>query len=154
MIDGNAGSECTYTIANWANTTLPIMLIDFTGENNGNYNELHWRTEQENNSGYFILEKSYDGNYFTYLARVEAAGSSIQPLDYNFTDENVTNGITYYKLNMYDKNGTFIKFQTAVVKSPGYIEFNLKPNPATDILTLSGNKNSFSFICDPPKFSL
>jgi len=78
-------------------TSLPVTLSAFTTTTWGDNVTLHWRTETEvNNLGFGIYRcESKDGNY-TKIAFVSGAGSSAMPIDYQFTDQEVGEGKTYF----------------------------------------------------------
>jgi len=86
---------------------LPIELMIFRGENDGNYNQLYWKTSTEQNSDYFEVQKSADGTNFNRIGQVDAAGTSLQVRSYNFTDEVPYMGVSYYRLKMIDRDGSF-----------------------------------------------
>ena len=93
----------SWTLVNNLNP-LPISLLTFTGTCLNNGINITWSTASESNSSYFTLEKSFDGQNFTWLANVNAAGNSTQQKNYAYFDD--TGATTmYYKLSETDKNG-------------------------------------------------
>ncbi len=94
---------------------LPIELIDFTGTDvNGNVH-LSWTTATEINSDYFILTHSTDGIYFSEFENVDAAGNSIQPIDYEEIHREAQNGVNYYRLIGVDYDGSMKNHGTIAV---------------------------------------
>ena len=87
-------------------TLLPIELLSFDAECNGNSVELAWATASEKNNDYFSLERSDDAINFTEIARIAGAGNSIERLDYSYTDFGVHGGDNYYRLVQVDYDGT------------------------------------------------
>lgn len=87
-------------------TILPIELVSFTAECNGNRVVLEWTTATERNNSYFVVERSDDAVYFTEIARLAGAGNSIEPLSYTYTDYNAHGGDNYYRLVQVDYDGT------------------------------------------------
>lgn len=83
---------------------LPVELISYTGNNNGQYNLIKWKTATEVDNDYFVLQKSADGINWNYITQIDGTnaitGSSYQYKDFN----NVLN--YYYKLTCFNINGT------------------------------------------------
>ncbi|OIO99452.1 MAG: hypothetical protein AUJ98_11185 [Bacteroidetes bacterium CG2_30_33_31] len=98
---GGAGAASGFT----DHSALPIELVDFSANSNPNGIELNWTTATEINNNYFEIQRSIDGIEFTDVARVNGAGNSNIILNYNFLDNNVSNGIVYYRLKQIDFNG-------------------------------------------------
>ena len=85
---------------------LPIELLAFTGTcNTVDDVELNWTTATEVNNHYFEVEKSRDGKEYEFLARINSRGNSSQAQQYNFTDTQPYEKITYYRLSQTDLNG-------------------------------------------------
>ena len=81
---------------------LPVVLTKFeTYCQEDNSIEIVWQTASEQNSDYFILEKSTDGVNWFNLDRILAAGNSTSTLNYNVLDNNVDN-YNYYRLMQFD----------------------------------------------------
>lgn len=90
---------------------LPISLSKFTC-NPDKYNNvnLHWETESENNSNFFVVERSIDGKNFTPLGNVKAAGNSTIKQNYSFRDLTATSAgynKVFYRLKQVDINGKY-----------------------------------------------
>ena len=86
---------------------LPIQLISFSAEIKNNSIYTQWLTSSEINNDYFTLEKSKDGIHFVAVGIVKGAGNSTRLLDYEYSDENPYNGISYYRLKQTDFDGKF-----------------------------------------------
>jgi hypothetical protein len=117
-IAGNAGNggqgpagDYIYASTVVANAAVvPITLSTFYAKQLNNADVvLQWRTEQEINSEKFEIEKSINGQQFTYLSTIPASGFSSTIKDYKTIDKNPTsNGeYIYYRLKLIDKDGTF-----------------------------------------------
>jgi 1,4-alpha-glucan branching enzyme len=125
---------------------LPVTLINFTGEKEGNSNLLTWQVANELNLSHYELEKSIDGQNFSFLAKINADGKS----NYSYTDEvSSFSGVTFYRLKSVDIDGHFtysgiIKIQSItnswhVSVNPNPVVKNLKVNiesPVQDKATL------------------
>lgn len=69
---------------------------------------LQWRTESEQNSYQWLVERSDDGgNTYRQVGVVPARGNSTSPTDYSYEDRNLAGGrIYFYRLGEQDLNGS------------------------------------------------
>jgi len=95
---------------------------------------LSWKTMSEQNTASFIIKRSTDGNNFTEIARVNAAGNSNIEKSYSYTDNTISNASKYYyyMLQIADKDDRFtlsdIKLFRNYSAVPKLIT-SLSPNP-------------------------
>jgi hypothetical protein len=120
---------------------LPVEMLSFSSNCVEDGVLVTWITASEINTSHFNLQKSRNGFDWNIISTIGAAGNSTQSITYNFTDTNVINGPTYYKLNQFDFNGTYEVFGPISINclesTSGY--FSIFPNPSS---------NSFSIILD------
>jgi hypothetical protein len=89
--------------------TLPLHLLEFNGRlQNGNA-LLNWKTENEQNTSHFGIERSTDGRNYTTVGNVVALN---QPgvHNYNYTDNSIAAlavPVVYYRLKQKDIDGRF-----------------------------------------------
>jgi hypothetical protein len=120
-----------------ANVTLPLDLLTFTGSLQNNATTLlKWQTENEVNTSHFEVERSIDGNGFTKIGTVNAAGNNTSVLDYSFIDKDAANQqslVLYYRLKMADINGVF-KYSNVITITLADItgRVTVMPNPVTN----------------------
>jgi|GEM_PF-5048241 len=131
-MDGNAGSDCHFSISGTNVSPLPIELIMFNARLNGNYVDLTWATATEINNDYFTLERSADGINFESIGRIKGAGNSLQEKYYYYQDKNPLIGISYYKLKQtdFDKKESYSVIQSVSVDVKNTFDFTLFPNPS------------------------
>jgi hypothetical protein len=99
-------------------TPLPVELTSFTGSvDDRSLATLRWTTASERNTAYFALERSSDGNSFTEVGQLTAAGNSSQALGYQWTDAKPLASTTYYRLRQADYDGTSV-YSSVVAVSP------------------------------------
>jgi len=130
----------TATLRDFAEVSAPltVKLVEFTATNIDNqYVALKWTTDTEVNSKYFEVQRSINGNDFTAVVQVDAAGNSTAPLDYTANDYQPVNGINYYRLKEVSSNGDVaysetIKITWGVKNIP-----QLFPNPAGSSFTIT-----------------
>jgi len=124
--------------AEWC-STLPIELVEFKGDVQQNDGvALQWVTSSETNNDYFSLERSYDGNDFDVIAKIDGAGNSLELLKYRYTDKdafiNDTQQWVYYRLKQTDFDGTFAYSKTIAITNickNNNDDFMVYPNPAS-----------------------
>lgn len=96
-----------------------------------------WITESENNSDYFNIERSDDGQNWSVIGQVSAAGWSSSSLSYNFTDNYRSAKVFYYRLNQFDQNGNSeILGPLSVNCMSTTATFEIYPNPAGNEATI------------------
>ena len=134
IIHLNGNSDLAFVAYNTqAVSILPVSITTFTSTLLGNDVQLSWQTATENNSSYFEIESSADGKQFISLGKIDAAGNSSSLISYSFTDHNVGNGVNYYRLKQYDKDGKF--FYSKIIRQVANNDINklsVFPNPALD----------------------
>lgn len=114
----------------YSNSPLPVELISFEGNRRGKKVLLQWQTASEKNSSHFIVERTADGEKFTDIAKVPAAGNSSVLLSYEAYDESPLNGKNFYRLREVDVNGDEQYSKLVGVNfSNESTSFNIHPNP-------------------------
>jgi len=92
-------------ISNCAPVPLPVELSEFTAEAGDKVNTIKWTTVSEQNSDYFIVERSLNGADWDFAGRVKSAGNSTSEINYTLEDRAFTNFINYYRLKQVDIDG-------------------------------------------------
>jgi hypothetical protein len=124
---------------------LPVKLTSFAASVNNNVVKLKWETQYEQSSSYFNIERSIDGVNFTNVARINAAGNSGLPLNYNHSDPLPVSvqlqKTIFYRLKSVDIDGQFAYSKTVSLHLDKQdMELFISPNPAKDILQVqTGN---------------
>ncbi len=118
--------------------TFPIELTNFEVKTTKTKtNIIYWRTESETDNDYFTLERSTDALSFTELVRIDGAGTSTNPIDYEWTDKSTISGISYYRLKQTDIDGTFTYSEIKTSNIVPYSEPLIYPNPTRGIINIS-----------------
>jgi Leucine-rich repeat (LRR) protein len=116
---------------------LPIKLVSFTGKRQENLVVLQWTTASEINTRYFELQRSPDGNAFTAIATLVAAGNSNANVNYNYHDNAGNAALYYYRLKTVDADGKFFYSKVVkIVRNFSAPAITLLPNPAKDRVVL------------------
>lgn len=128
----------TYATGVGINTPVPVNLVTFTAQRvSSRVNQLQWTTAQEQQSLYFELERSTDGRRFVSIGQLAAAGNSNTARTYQFTDQQPTNGVNYYRLKLVDQDQSFRYSGIRQVRNQGVADLSIFPNPVKEQLTAS-----------------
>ena len=133
---------------------LPVELTSFTaslsrssrfaktGPAAGPIVELAWTTATERDAAYFAVERSGDGEAWTTVAEVDAAGNTDARTAYAHNDLTPLPGESYYRLRQVDFDGVEAYSSAAVVYVgagvQGLADVRVFPNPARDYVELLG----------------
>ncbi|MCE6988589.1 hypothetical protein [Dyadobacter sp. CY323] len=86
---------------------LPIELTYFKAKQNEKAMQLSWETIWEKNSKEFVIERSPDLKQFHAIGTVDASGETAGRTWYEYDDQNPIAGVSYYRLRMTDRDGSF-----------------------------------------------
>ncbi len=114
---------------------LPIQLINFNAIHNTGKVYLDWSTATETDNDFFTIEKSKDGQEFTFVSKVKGAGNSNSLKKYTSVDNNPWTGVTYYRLKQTDFDGKF--------KYSELVSVNIGASPITQLDVKSVAPNPF-----------
>lgn len=118
---------------------VPLTLVSFTVTKNRNNNVLNWVTVNEIKSGFFDIERSFIGNGFTRIGRVNS-NNSIAINNYSFTDATPlappASSKVFYRLKMVDKDGSYTYSDVKSVNVNSGFNVSIYPNPVRNNLTL------------------
>ncbi|HEY1870971.1 MAG TPA: T9SS type A sorting domain-containing protein, partial [Chitinophagaceae bacterium] len=84
--------------------TVPITLFSFSGKRVNGNDQLTWITASEQNTSQFVVEYGANGNQFSKIGTVAAAGNSSVDRQYQFTNSHI-NGDAFYRLKTVDIDG-------------------------------------------------
>ncbi|HMJ45941.1 MAG TPA: hypothetical protein VK498_01340 [Ferruginibacter sp.] len=115
---------------------IPLTLISFTGNvRNAQEVQLQWITAWEINTKYFEVEWSDDGQHFTKIILLPAAGISSQNLQYGYLHKMAVDGYNYYRLKMIDIDGRFTYSPVVNIKvAVSATKIAVFQNPVIDFL--------------------
>jgi len=130
VFSGSADISCT---------PLPVEMVDFSGENQGDFNLLTWFTGAEVNNSHFEIERSVDGIEFVNIGQVDGVGSSTMLQSYAFNDADFRDGINYYRIKQVDLNGTSTYSKVITINNDSNGGFKITkhfPNPTSENLNI------------------
>ncbi|SET92077.1 T9SS type A sorting domain-containing protein [Hymenobacter actinosclerus] len=118
---------------------LPVTLLSFGARRAQQAVLCEWRTAQELNNDYFIVERSLSGTGFVAVGTVTGRGTTTTEQQYRFVDQQAPTGLVYYRLRQVDTDGT--ETYSAVVTisanatAADYL-VTVTPNPGTGLYQL------------------
>lgn len=107
--DGS-GFDLNWSLSNGGTlncTPLPVEMSMFQGFAEIDHNLLSWETKSESESKEFIIERSFDGEEFEPIGKVNAAQNSSSTIKYSFEDFDLIAQRTYYRIKMVDLDESY-----------------------------------------------
>jgi len=140
---GNLTSFSDFGIGQGNGSSLPIDLVSFGANPDGERVRLDWTVSMEINNDYFTIERSLDGEFFEPIMVVEGAGNHSEEKDYQAFDEQPYLGLAYYRLRQTDIDGATKAYDmvSVTMTTQTTTQFDIVPNP---------NKGSFTIHLDTP----
>lgn len=117
----------------------PLKLLGFTGQLQNGQTYLQWQTSDEENVGYFDIERSGDGISFVKIAHKTAVGTGDN--SYTLSDISPNIGINYYRLKIMDKDGEYAYSHIVKIAISQGALFVIRPNPVHNSFQIVGNNN-------------
>lgn len=130
VMDASTGN-CLQDIFNvTVSGPVPITLSSFSATLDKDNVLLNWSTSQEQNNKYFTIEKSTDGVNFSFLGKVNGAGTSSVTNNYKMTDYTPADGSNFYRLSQtdFDANIKYHGIKRVTYKSNKDFEANILNN--------------------------
>lgn len=118
----------------WFNAPLPVNLLSFTANVANKNVNVNWATTNEVNLAGFEVQRSVNGKDFIPVSMVQAAGT-VASKTYSFVDQEPVPGMSYYRLRLNDKDGSFKYSAIATVKTQS-VGVSVYPNPVRSNLTI------------------
>jgi hypothetical protein len=146
--NGTGGTDGDYIYTNTSMDVLPVTFSFFDASvYNKNSALLKWRTETEINTNYFSIERSDDGQHFSEVARVPAAGNSTNARNYSYEDKNrgAISIASNYRITTVDIDG---KKSTSAIKNVSFetdVKFIGQPFPSP---VKVGSQTQFDIVSD------
>lgn len=123
---GNGANNFSYEVAPFLTGSLPVKLDYFTLNTKENrLVNLKWKTNFENNSSHFFIERAANRGGFRRVGTV-AATSHPSGDSYQFTDQPSLNGVYFYRLVQEDNDGKKTYSETRVASLNKYVHWDVK----------------------------
>jgi len=109
---------------------LPLTLLQFNGKAFTGYNELKWKTTNEQNLSHYEIEFSSDGINYTSAGRVNAINTTVEN---NYSFQHLLSSFTklFYRLKSMDKDGTYTHSNVIVLDSKQRTDVKVYPTLLT-----------------------
>jgi hypothetical protein len=135
----------TTVVVNFApQAPLPISLLSFNGNRNGSNVTLKWTTASESNNAGFEIQRIVNGDYKTiaFVSSKGENGSSAMQLQYQFSEVNNTNAVSWYRLVQINTDGTKKILPSLAIRGLEDLKkLLIYPNPGSTVNVLFGNSS-------------
>ena len=126
-------TNCTSAARLTVNGPLPVTWLSFTGKPAGKQVILDWSTATETNSRDFRIFHSSDGNQWSEIGVVGAAGNSQTTQHYRFIHTSPSSGFNAYYILQRDLDGQTVRSRIVnVIMNNESIGLIVYPNPVID----------------------
>lgn len=115
-----------------SSAVLPVELLHFSADVEGDDVVLKWATATEINNDFFTAERSGDGVVYESIGEIQGNGDSDAVIHYEFIDHQPLGGMSYYRLKQTDYDGQFeySEIKLVIVESTG--NSLIFPNPISE----------------------
>jgi hypothetical protein len=119
---------------------VPVHLLAFNAKQVGGVAvDADWNVTDEVNLKNYEVEHSIDAIHFSKIGVVNAKGN-VGITTYTFRHNNPVTGKNYYRLKMMNNDGGFTYSPVKMVNFGKSVTVNVYPNPVSDKLNISINK--------------
>ncbi len=112
--------------------SVPVELTSFTAEAGNNNVNIRWTTATETNNYGFEIERTTEKkSSWESIAFIEGKGTTTNPQEYHYSDQNISFGKYLYRLRQIDLDGSF-SYSAEVKVIVGALSYELSqnyPNP-------------------------
>ena len=122
---------------------MPVDLLAFQVQLSGDSVQIKWRTAQESELDYFVVQRSVNGEQWEDLFTIAAAGDTASEHDYSVFDASPPRGSIYYRLKLVDMDGQYVYSEVRnVFISSLHEQLYLYPNPCFNQLVVTGHEGA------------
>jgi hypothetical protein len=122
-------------------TPLPVIWLYFRAEPESGQVKLEWATAIEDQNHRFVIERAQGQGAYQAIDSIAGAGNSSSVQRYSYADRSNLQGSVRYRIRQVDIDGRFSYSQELLVQlSHSSASLRLYPNPATDMVKISGLK--------------
>ena len=143
VLNGCVNRSYYYNLNGSCFKALPVTLLDFSGKFSDEKVLLNWKTVKENNLAIYIIERKNSDNTFTEIGRINPSGNPSYTQQYHFIDQRPLPGNNLYRLKLVNNDNT-VSFSNEImlVKTQGFPDIHIFPNPVSDMLTIEFRNSS------------
>jgi len=123
----------------YASSVLPVNILSFTGNRQGEIVRLSWRITSDKPVTYFIVERSTNASSFIRIAEVPGSADLNMPTNFGYNDDisNVNATVLYYRVTVVSPADGNKTTQIVTVKRQVDNSLSINPNPATTYVSVS-----------------
>ncbi len=128
---------------------IPVELTSFTASAGRSSVELRWKTATEKNNSGFEVQRRRDAADWTELTFVPGRGTTTEPGEYFYSDNDVSKGSYSYRLKQIDYNGVYEYSRIVEVEYSSPVQYSLDqnyPNPFNPSSTIAFSIGETSFV--------
>lgn len=118
---------------------LPVGYTYWNAENTDNQVLLAWGTNMEDQNRVFRIQRSQDGLVWETIGAIAGQNNSDNENHYAYTDEQPLDGISYYRLQQVDQDGTINLSNVLSVSTNVNEPLSVYPNPSNGKFTVRSN---------------
>lgn len=115
-------------------TALPVQLVSFDAELQGNSVTLEWKVEQQDGIISYTVERSADASDFSDITSVNA--NSFDTFTYNAIDYSPLQGTNFYRLRILDQDGSIKYSEVVRIETGSNTGVAVFPVPASTIVNI------------------
>lgn len=120
---------------------LAVHLFDFKAFIKKDAVFLEWKTSQEKDNNYFIIERSQNGIDFKTIGQIKGQPNINQTQYYSFIDYKSLEGINYYRLGWIDKSGKIGQSTVIKINHTTNNEVIIYPTITQDLVNITSVAN-------------
>jgi hypothetical protein len=141
LCDPNGNCDTAAVTVNFPpGASLPVSLLSFKGNRNGNTVTLKWVTTNESDNAGFEIQRIVNGEYKTVGYVNSKSGTSDFQVAYQFNDINVANAISWYRLVQVNLDGTKKVLPSLAIRGLEDLKkMFIYPNPGVAVNVLFGS---------------
>ncbi|HEX8460539.1 MAG TPA: T9SS type A sorting domain-containing protein, partial [Segetibacter sp.] len=119
--------------------TLPVSLVDFNAALQNRNVKVSWSVAAEINTKLYEVQHSTNGVSYSKIGSVKPSPEASQNKEYFYLHENPAAGKNYYRLKIFDTDGSFKYSVVRIVLFANATSITVYPNPVKDVLNISIN---------------
>ena len=131
-VNSDDPGESDFNFAISAREFAVAVMADFTAQKQGSAVRLDWTTSSEYRSSQFRILRSPNGNDWTQLGVVTAAGNSSADQSYSFMDDHPMQGTNHYQLEIMAQDNSKAYSEVRIVEFGDGGGIRVYPVPARD----------------------
>lgn len=119
-----------YKVTTNSGGPLAVTLLQFTAKAFTGYNELHWKTINEQDLSYYEIEYSFDAANYISAGKINAVNI---PTENNYDFQHFITGFTklFYRIKVIDKTGRSTYSDIVTLDKKEIISVKIYPTPVT-----------------------